>query len=113
VETQRGSEPRLPPSREGSVVLDIGADRGAAVILTPPSLDGMEIEIRPVDAPWAGWHTGVRRRDLPAGPCFAAVFGSIPAGHYQLRVRGTGSEAVLTLAVTGGHITEESWPAGP
>ena len=31
----------------GSVVLDIGGDLGAAIVHTPPNLDGLEIEIRP------------------------------------------------------------------
>jgi hypothetical protein len=80
------------------------------VVHTPAALDGMEIEIRPEEGPWTGWHTGVRRRELPAGPCFAAVFGSLPAGRYELRVRGSDTGAVVRLAVAGGCITEDRWP---
>ena len=42
-------EADLGPSGEGTVVIDIGGDRGAAVIVTPGELSGEEIEIRPVD----------------------------------------------------------------
>jgi hypothetical protein len=42
--------------------------------------------------------------------CFAAVFGALPAGRHQLRVRGTETEPVLEVAVNGGAITEAVWP---
>jgi hypothetical protein len=80
-----------PPSGEGTVVLDIGGDAGAAAIFTEAALSGSEIEIKPLGQPWKGVHTAVRRRDLPNEVCFAAVFGSNTAGQYQLRVKGTAS----------------------
>jgi hypothetical protein len=98
------------PSGEGTVVLDIGGDTGAVVIHTPAPMDGAELEIRPVGDVWRGAHTGVRQRDLRDGVCFAAVFGALPAGRHQLRVRGTETEPVLEVAVNGGAITEAVWP---
>jgi len=95
---------------EESVVLDIGAGRGAAVLFTPSSLAGRELEIRPAGAPWSGTHTGVRRRDLRDGSCFAAVFGSLAAGGYQVRVRGTDSGPTIDLVVPTGAIVECNWP---
>jgi hypothetical protein len=103
-------EPDLAPSGEGTVVLDIGGGRGAAVLLTPDSLSGQEVEIRRVGEPWSGWHTGVRRRELRDGVCFAAVFGSLPHGDYQVRVRGSDSGPTVGIAVTGGAIVEITWP---
>jgi hypothetical protein len=100
------------PSGEGTVVLDIGGGRGAVVLLTPASLEGCEIEIRPMGDSWAGVHTSVRPRDLRDGVCFAAVFGSLPVGEYELRVRGTESAPVMSVAVTGGAIAEGRWPDG-
>jgi hypothetical protein len=73
------------------VVLDIGEGTGALAVRTPAFLDGAELEIRPVGQPWTGTHTGVRRRDLRDGSCFAAVF---------------------ETDVTGGTVTEASWPDG-
>jgi hypothetical protein len=107
------AETTVPPSGEGTVVLDIGGGRGAAVLFTPASLSGREIEIRPADGPWAGTHTGIRQRDLRDTRCFAAVFGSLAAGRYQVRVRGTHAGTVLDLVVPDGAIVECSWPEDP
>jgi hypothetical protein len=98
------------PSGEGTVVLDIGGDTGAVVVHTPARLDGAELEIRPVGQAWHGAHTGVRQRVLRDGVCFAAVFGALPAGRHQLRVRGTETDPVLEVAVVGGAIAEAVWP---
>ena len=104
------SESTPAPSGEGTVVLDIGGDTGAVVVLTPAGLDGSEIEVRPVGDVWRGTHTGVRQRELRDGVCFAAVFGALRAGRHQLRVRGTETEPVLEVEVAGGSITEAVWP---
>lgn len=106
------SETLPPPSGEGTVVLDIGGDRGAAVILLPASMEGSEIEIRAAGEPWTGTHTGIRRREVHDGVRFAAVFASLRAGSYQLRVKGTEADPVMAIAVTGGAVTEVGWPAG-
>lgn len=100
------------PSGEATVVLDIGEGTGALAVRTPAFLDGAELEIRPVGQPWTGTHTGVRRRDLRDGNCFAAVFGSLVEGRYELRVKGSGSGPVIESDVTGGTVTEASWPDG-
>ena len=106
------------PSGDGTVVLDIGGDRGAAIIFTPGDLSGEEIEIRPVDRPWDGTHTAVRPRDLRDRVAHAGVFGSLPAGPYQLRIRRgdpgrSRSEPVVDLLVVGGEVAQLEWPAGP
>ncbi len=109
--TVPGTESVPGPSTEGSVLLDIGGDRGALVVFTPAALDGAEIEIRPMGRDWDGTHTAVRRRELPAAEYFAGVFGSLLAGPYQLRLRGEVSDIFIELNVTGGEITEARWPA--
>ena len=40
---------QLGPSEDGTVVLDIGDDIGALIIMTPASMVGAEIEISPAD----------------------------------------------------------------
>jgi hypothetical protein len=103
---------QLPgPSGEATVVLDIGASRGALVVYLAEPMDGREVEIRPEGAPWTGQHTAVRRRDVRAGACFAAVFGSLPPGVHQLRECGTDTEPVLQVAVEAGRVTEAHWPS--
>lgn len=103
------------PSGEGSVVLDIGGDRGAAIIFAPDRMAGDELEIRPVGQPWKGVHTAVRRRELHTAVRYAGVFGSLPAGQYHLRVRGRTSDdpspaPIVDLVVHGGEVTELAWP---
>ncbi len=109
-------EPELGPSGEGTVVLDIGGDRGAAIIFTPGELSGQEIEIRPLDGPWDGTHTAVRPRDLRDTVAHAGVFGSLTAGPYQLRIRGSDPERadaapVVDLLVIGGQVAQVEWPS--
>jgi hypothetical protein len=103
-------------SGEGTVVLDIGGTRGAAIVVTPGSLAEFEIEIRPAGGRWDGTHTGIRRRDLRDSVAYAGVFGSLEAGAYQLRLRGVtaggpGAGTVLEVTVTGGEIAQVEWPA--
>jgi hypothetical protein len=105
-----GTEAVLPPSGEGTVVLDIGGARGAAVIYVPAALHGEEMEIRAVGQPWNGAHTGIRERTLRDGACLAAVFGALDQGDYQLRIRGAPTDQVVDVSVAGGRITEAGWP---
>ncbi len=80
------------------------------MIYTGSALSGSELEIRPLGHPWEGVHTGVRQRDLSDDVCFAAVFGSIAAGSYQLRVKGTDTEPIMAIEIAGGGIAEANWP---
>lgn len=102
------SEVPAGPSFEGSVVADIGGDIGAAVLSTPEALAGLEIEIRRVGHDWDGTHTAVRPRHLHDRVVWAAFFGALRAGCYEVRVRGNGSRT-LTLEVAGGRATESTW----
>jgi hypothetical protein len=97
------------------VVLDIGGDIGAAMVVAPASLVGAEIEIRQAGEPWEGTHTAIRQRDLGDVTAFAGVFPSLPAGDYELRITGdpcipTGLGPTVDLVVTGGEVTRLNWP---
>ncbi len=114
--THARAEVALGPSGEGTVVLDIGGDKGAAIIFTPGHLVGEEIEIRPLGQPWNGTHTAIRPRDLRDTVAHAGVFGSLVAGHYQLRIRPndpvrSASDPVVDLVVAGGEVAQLTWPA--
>lgn len=100
-----------PPSGEASVVLDIGGDRGALVIGTDESLAGREIEVRRPHLPWDGTHTAVRERTVRSASQFAGVFGSLPAGDYEVRLKGVDRGAVVRATVTEGEVTQMAWPA--
>lgn len=103
-------EGRLGPSAVASVAVDVGADRGALVVRVPLSLDGAELEIRPRASQWVGTHTSIRRRDVSGVPQAAAIFGTLSAGSYQLRLRGGPLDRVLDVEVPPGRVTEVEWP---
>jgi hypothetical protein len=97
---------------QGPVLLDIGGDVGAAVVVLPAALAGVEIEARRAgaDADQHFPHVGVVARPLPDGSvAHSAVFGELPAGSYELYERPAGPVR-LRLAVTGGAVTEAIWP---
>lgn len=101
------SEAQLPPSYEGSVVMDIGGDTGALVIYTPDALADLEIEIarQGEDRPFV--HTAVRERHLTEGSLFAAVYPNLPAGRYTLMP--VSSQPALDVTIEGGRVTELTW----
>ncbi len=103
-------EPRPGPSGEATVVLDIGGDRGALVITTGESLVGLEIEVHQRHLPWDGTHTAVRRREVRPATQFAGVFGSLPAGEYEARLKGIDRGPVVGAVVVGGKVTQVAWP---
>ena len=96
-------EKRPGPSDAGSVVLDIGPGAGAAVILTPTDMNGLEIEYRLVGDPWEEKHMAVRERRGPGAPN-AAIFGPLPNGAYEFRKRGHDGDAALVMVVAEGSV---------
>jgi len=98
------AEPRLPPSRQGTVVLDIGDNVGALVVHTADSLSGMEIEIARRGQSQAFTHTDVRERRLPDGSVYAGVFPALEVGDYTLL--GINGAASHDVTITSGRVTE-------
>jgi hypothetical protein len=114
---------------QGPVVLDIGGDVGALVIIAPASMDGVEIEARPVGTTAGGHqrqphdhdhdhehgrhqleHVAVLARPLPDGErVYSAVFAGLTAGTYELYERPAGPVR-LTVSVTGGAVADAVWP---
>jgi hypothetical protein len=93
------------PSEKGSVLVDIGGDVGAAIVSTPPSLVGSEIEIRRCGTSWDGTHVAVRDRHVSGGVVHAALFSGLDHGTYEVRVRGDADSPVATLTVEGGRVS--------
>jgi hypothetical protein len=89
----------------GSVVIDIGGDTGAAVISMPDELTGQEVEIRRTGVAWDGTHTGIRRS---AALGSYAVFGSLLAGDYEIRIKAT-FEPVQSLHIRGAEVSQLRW----
>jgi hypothetical protein len=93
------------------VVLDIGPHAGALVLYTREDLAGAEIEIRPGAGAWLGAHTAVRERHAGGQVLYAGVFGSLPEGPYDLRLKGGGPLSFdLSVDVVAGTVTEATLP---
>ena len=128
-----------PHAGTGSVVLDIGGDVGALIVVMPAEMDGLEVEIIPTgtDArPGAGdhdhdhdhdhHHADSRNHDHTQGthapPHVAVVARPTPSGSivhslaYSALTEGTYDLYVrpdgpvhLTATVIGGQVTHASW----
>jgi hypothetical protein len=101
-------EESLGASSAASVIADIGGNVGAAVLYVPEGLAGHEIEVRSVGSAWDGTHVGVRERRIGSAAVWAAFFGSLAAGRYELRVRDDDTRAV-DVEVCGGGVAEARW----
>ena len=100
--------PALPPSGEGTVVLDIGDGVGALVVLAPPELNGVEIELTNQGEEAAAFvHTEVRERRLPDGSVYAGVFPELRAGEYVLVDHDR--RPVRPVTIAAGRVTEVDW----
>ena len=99
-----------PPDATSSVIVDVGGDAGAVVIYTPPELAGEEIEIRAAGTEWDGSHTAVWERRGPGITTTAAVFGSLRAGRYELRIKdAVGTEHPAPVVVEPAQVTWVTW----
>lgn len=95
----------------GWVVLDIGGDVGALIVRCPESLLGTEVEIgpSPVDRDVPAPHVMCLHRPLDGGPVPTLVYPELTEGSYDLWIKGD-SPVQLTVQITGGAVTEASWP---
>jgi hypothetical protein len=98
------AEPTLPPSRQGTVVLDIGGDVGALVVHATEDLCGREIELAHAGETTPFVHTDVRERQLPGGSVYAGVFPALAVGSYAVLGRNGGAHRGVTIA--SGTVTE-------
>ena len=102
------TESAAGPSGPGTVVLELGAEVGALVLLAPAELDGREIEISRDDAA-RRTHSQVRARHLATGTRYAAVYPDLPVGTYT--VWADEHRPAGRVVITGGRVTSWSWPA--
>ncbi|MGF1428315.1 hypothetical protein [Kitasatospora sp. LaBMicrA B282] len=99
--------PLPDPSREGSVVLEIGGDLGALVIHTDPAQDGREIEVSRDGTTAPRTHAAVRPRHLAGRTLHCAVLSPLPEGEYT--IWRTADTAAARVTVQGGSVTEHRW----
>jgi hypothetical protein len=106
-----GPEQTPGPSEPGSIVLDIGPGVGAAVVITPVDMNGLEIEYRSAGDQWNEKHMAVRERRGGGELRYAAIFGPLPQGIYEFRERGSERrEPQLVVTVVEASVTSASWP---
>ena len=118
-----------PYAGQGAVLLDVGGDVGALVVICPASMEGLEIEISRAGATPSGEHhrhhdhdenhhhdaSGQHRphvavvpRPTPRGVQHSAVFPDLVEGGYELREAG--GPVRLRVEVPGGTVTQADWP---
>lgn len=124
-------ESQLGASGDGTVMLDIGGDIGALIIMTPAEMHRVEIELSPVDDhdgdnAWShsllphehgdhahthhrpgSTHVAVRERTGPSGVRYAAIFPGLVAGEYT--VWDVDGSVKRTVTITGGEVLSTSW----
>jgi hypothetical protein len=96
-----GLGPLDGPGAVDGLMLDIGGDTGALVILVDAPLDGSEIEVT-----GAGGHTHARvhrRRSADGHDVWAAVFVALERGPYEVELPG--DRRTETIEVVGGRVT--------
>lgn len=94
------SERQLPPSWDGSVILDIGGDVGALMLRTSPRMVGREIDLTPDNVTLPPTHSAVRERQSVNGLSFAAVYPHLKSGTYTVE----GSAQRITIE--GGRVAD-------
>ncbi len=100
---------QLGPSENGTVMLDIGGDIGALIIVTPPSLLLAEIEVSHVEADPADHrpHVAVRERRGPSGTQYAAIYPGLRSGAYT--VWGLDGQPADKVEIVGGEVAQLDW----
>ena len=113
-----------PFAGQGSVLLDIGGEIGALVVSMPAEMEGVEVEVRPVEAParlghgHGGHdpahthhpHVAVVNRPVAGGWMASLVFPDLVEGRYGLYFKES-EVRMLTVTVVGGEVTATEWPS--
>lgn len=95
----------------GPIVLDVGDDIGALILHAEPHHTGLEIEISPIESPTHRHHVAIHPRNLDDHTIYAAVYPDLTHGTYQLwEPTGNTETPALTVTISGGTITEATWP---
>jgi hypothetical protein len=116
-----------PFAGQGAVLLDIGGDVGALVVVMPSSMVGAEVEIDVVGGARHEHdhghdhghghghghaqraHVAVVERPVSEGSQPSLVFPELLEGSYELFAKGA-DDVLLTAEITGGQVTFLEWP---
>ena len=99
----------MAPTGPAAVMADVGGDVGAAVVYTPAALARARAR-DPARRPRRGTEPTPRSASaaLGASRVWAGFFGALPAGRYEVRLRGDASRSI-DLSVVGATVTETSY----
>jgi hypothetical protein len=99
---------------QGPVLIDIGDGVGALVLLAPPSMHHVEIEVSPVGSDAARTHVAVLPRPVGRTQVYAAVYPSLARGAWQVWSPDPARQdrPVLVVDVPDGAVAEARWPDG-
>jgi len=89
------------------VLLDIGGDVGALVLVTPVELHGREIEVSPLGLDGRRVHAAVLERRVGDRVVFAAVYPELRAGEHRIWDDVPGRDRRVTIV--GGQVTWVDW----
>ena len=90
-----------------TLILDIGDDIGALMLITDPAWIGQEIDVTPRGAPRSHHvHTVIRRRRAGTVDIAVGVYPELPAGDYT--VWGLDGGPAGDVTITGGRVSELS-----
>lgn len=90
-----------------TLVLDIGGDIGALILVTDPDWIGEEVDVTPSGAPRSHhMHTVIRRRRAGTSDIAVGVYPELPAGDYT--VWDLDGRPAGDVTITGGQVSELS-----
>ena len=96
-----------PHHPDETLVLDIGEDIGALLLITDPEWIGEEVDVTPAGAPRSHHtHTVIRRRRAGTVDIAVGVYPELPAGDYT--VWGLDGNPAGGVTITGGQVSELS-----
>jgi len=96
-----------PYHPEETLVLDIGDDIGALLLITDAAWIGEEVDVTPAGAPRSHHvHTVIRRRRAGTTDIAVGVYPELPAGDYT--VWGVDGRPAGGVTITGGRVSELS-----
>jgi hypothetical protein len=96
-----------PRSHSEDVLLDIGGDVGALVLVTPPALRGREIEVSPIGQDGLRVHAAVLERLAGGRVVFAAVYPELRAGEH--RIWDDVPDRDHRVTIVGGEVAWVEW----
>ncbi len=98
---------------QGPVLLDVGGDAGALILLATPDMQHVEIEVSPAGRDGDRTHVAVLARPAGGAQVYAAVYPSLTAGAWTVwhPDPGRSDEPVMQVQVPAGSVAQVQWPS--